>query len=68
MGRYIRGTGRGHTLKILRYEARYVLEIEFPLDGPVEPSRREELFSAVQHDLLPRMQAAHVREESAEGR
>ncbi len=65
-GKYLRGTGKGATLKILPWQKRYVLEIEFPLDGVVKPSGRQEMFAAVQQDLLPVMQAELVRDETVE--
>jgi hypothetical protein len=60
LGRYIRGINERMTIKIQRYKLGYVLEVEFPLDGPVKPSCREETFIEIQRDLLPRMQVQHV--------
>jgi hypothetical protein len=64
-GKYLRGTGKGATLKILPCQKRYVLEIEFPLDGVIKPSGRQEMFAAVQQDLLPLLEAEWVRDETA---
>jgi hypothetical protein len=65
LGRYIRGTRRDATVTILSYESRYVLEMEFALDGPVQPSHRADVFTAVCQELLPLLQARLVREEPA---
>jgi hypothetical protein len=65
LGRYIRGIRKEATVTVLCYESRYLLEMEFPLDGPVKPAHRAEVFAAVCQELLPLMQAHKVREEPA---
>jgi hypothetical protein len=62
-GRYVRGVGQDATITILCDESRYILEMEFPLDGPVKPSLRAEVFSAACQQFLPLMKAQHVCEE-----